>query len=83
MWREAGVNVVISTCNVSKLEETRALMTEAGKLGPVGGIFNLAMVLQDGLIENQTVDMFRKVADAKVTGNILFKVDDKSKIYHL
>ena len=70
MWREAGVKVTISTRNVSSLEDTRALITEATKLGPVGGLFNLAMVLQDGLMENQTAEMFQRVASPKVTGTL-------------
>lgn len=36
--------MLVSTSNASSLEGARALVTEATKLGPVGGVFNLAMV---------------------------------------
>ncbi|KAL1472374.1 hypothetical protein MTO96_039376 [Rhipicephalus appendiculatus] len=37
-------------------------------MGPVGGIFNLAMVLRDALIENQTAEMYMDVCKPKVLG---------------
>lgn len=43
-WRRQGIHVLVSTSNASSLEGARALITEATKLGPVGGVFNLAMV---------------------------------------
>jgi fatty acid synthase len=36
--------VLVSTSDASSLEGARALIAEAAQLGPVGGIFNLAMV---------------------------------------
>lgn len=44
MWREAGVKVVLLTLNVINYDDTVAILKEALKLGPVGGIFHLAMV---------------------------------------
>ncbi len=44
LWREAGVQVKVSTANVRSLEQTKLLLQDAAQLGPVGGIFNLAMV---------------------------------------
>jgi fatty acid synthase len=69
-WREAGTKVTISTRDVASLEETKHLMAEAELLGPVGGIFHLAMVLRDGLMENQSQDNFQAVGKAKVTGTM-------------
>jgi fatty acid synthase len=43
-WREQGVHVIVSTSNVSEHCGARNLIGEAQTLGPVGGIFNLAMV---------------------------------------
>lgn len=42
--REMGVNVLVSTtdCNTDKGAQT--LLSEASNMGPVGGIFNLAVV---------------------------------------
>lgn len=69
-WREAGVQVVISKANAAKLTEARSLMEEAAMIGPVGGVFNLAVVLRDGLMENQTTEQFLQVAEPKVDGTI-------------
>lgn len=43
-WKEIGVQVLVSTSDVGTLEGTQHLIEEALQLGPVGGIFNLAMV---------------------------------------
>lgn len=43
-WRRQGVQVLVSTSNISSLEGARGLIAEATQLGPVGGIFNLTMV---------------------------------------
>lgn len=43
-WQAIGVEVLVSTCDVSTLEGTEKLIAEACKLGPVGGVFHLAMV---------------------------------------
>lgn len=43
-WKATGVNVLVSTCDVSTTEGTERLIAEASKLGPVGGVFHLAMV---------------------------------------
>lgn len=37
-----------------------SLINEALRLGPVGGIFNLAVALRDGLFENQTLTSFEE-----------------------
>ncbi|KAK2504120.1 hypothetical protein MC885_011188 [Smutsia gigantea] len=42
--RRQGVRVLVSTSNASSLDGAQALVAEATQLGPVGGIFNLAMV---------------------------------------
>lgn len=44
LWKEMGVQVLVSTSDVGTLEGTQKLLDEAIQLGPVGGIFNLAMV---------------------------------------
>jgi fatty acid synthase len=67
-WKEQGVNVHISKENINTKEGSRKLLQECAKMGPVGGIFNLAVVLRDGFMENQTVENFNVVCDAKVKG---------------
>ena len=50
-WRRHGVHVLVSTSDASTLDGARGLIAEATRLGPVGGVFNLAMVspLQKGV----------------------------------
>lgn len=43
-----GATVVLSKANASTLDGAAKLIEEARQLGPVGGVFNLAMVLKDG-----------------------------------
>lgn len=66
---QAGVKYAISTSNIATTQGATQLLKEAAELGPVGGIFNLAMVLSDGFIENQTPESFEKVCATKVLGN--------------
>ncbi|XP_041363356.1 fatty acid synthase-like [Gigantopelta aegis] len=68
LWREEGVTVEVSKRDAKKESEARLLIEESQKLGPVGGLFNLAMVLKDGFMENQTVENFQVVCDPKVKG---------------
>lgn len=43
-WGSQGVQVLVSTSDVSTLKGAEQLIAEACKLGPVGGVFHLAMV---------------------------------------
>ncbi|XP_043251796.1 fatty acid synthase isoform X1 [Colletes gigas] len=67
-WREMGVNVLISTADVTTLPGAKQLIKESAAKAPVGGIFNLAAVLRDDLIENLQGSDFATVALPKVTG---------------
>lgn len=69
-WRRQGIHVLVSTSNASSLEGARALIAEATKLGPVGGVFNLAMVLRDAMLENQTPELFQDVNKPKYNGTL-------------
>ena len=70
VWREMGVNVVSSTNDVGTEAGAKALVEEAKALGPLGGIFHLAVVLRDSLFENQSVESFQQVAGPKYHGTI-------------
>lgn len=69
-WRHQGVSVRISTNDVVTECEAEALIKESAALGEVGGVFNLAMVLQDGLMSNQNAESFVKVTNPKILGTI-------------
>ncbi|KAJ9575473.1 hypothetical protein L9F63_007678, partial [Diploptera punctata] len=67
-WREMGISVLVSTADVTDEQGAQYLIKQATKLGPVGGIFNLAVVLRDAFLENQTESDFKLVCLPKVTG---------------
>ncbi|XP_055874982.1 fatty acid synthase-like [Biomphalaria glabrata] len=69
-WKDSGVKVEVSKSDAKTLAGAKALLQESSKLGPVGGLFNLAMVLRDGLFENQTLDMYTTVCEPKIDGTI-------------
>ena len=49
----AGCTVDVSTLDVSDPAEAAQLLADAGRHAPIGGIFHLAMVLDDRLIIKQ------------------------------
>nr|AKG51661.1 fatty acid synthase [Oryzias sinensis] len=67
-WQHQGVEVLVSTQDVSTMEGTEQLIAEASALGPVGGVFNLAMVLKDGMLENLNPKLFIDVIKPKYDG---------------
>jgi fatty acid synthase len=67
-WRESGVAVLISTADATTDRGARRLMEEANSLGHIGGIFNLAVVLRDAIMENQSEADFKTVCKPKVDG---------------
>uniref|UniRef100_A0A8B9BZ50 Fatty acid synthase n=1 Tax=Anser brachyrhynchus TaxID=132585 RepID=A0A8B9BZ50_9AVES len=69
-WKALGIQVLVSTSDIGTLEGTQLLIEEAMRLGPVGGIFNLAVVLRDAMIENQTPELFWEVNKAKYSGTL-------------
>ncbi|XP_010790393.1 fatty acid synthase [Notothenia coriiceps] len=78
-WKSQGVEVLVSTNDVSTLQGTERLIAEAGSLGPLGGVFHLAMVLKDGMLENLTPELFLDVNKPKYDGTVnLDKVTRKS-----
>ncbi|KAK9884211.1 hypothetical protein WA026_005161 [Henosepilachna vigintioctopunctata] len=58
IWKSYGTLLKISTADVTTEEGCNQLISEAEEMGPVGGIFNLAVVLADSLLENQTKSSF-------------------------
>ncbi|XP_045464695.1 fatty acid synthase-like [Harmonia axyridis] len=79
--RQRGIQIVVSTEDVTTEEGARCLIECAKTLGPVGGIFNLAAVLKDCCIENQTEEKFKICCQPKVAGTIqLDKVSRDEKL---
>ncbi|CAO1315088.1 unnamed protein product [Diamesa serratosioi] len=59
-WKSYGVKVVVSTSDITSRSGCTDLIQTAIKLGPVGGIFNLAVALRDGILENQDITKFKE-----------------------
>ncbi|XP_055593806.1 fatty acid synthase-like [Uranotaenia lowii] len=58
LWQNYGVQVHVSTANISTFNGCSDLLSEAGQHGPVAAIFNLAVHLSDSILENQTKEKF-------------------------
>ncbi|CAF3688455.1 unnamed protein product [Adineta steineri] len=59
-------NISTSKLNITNEKECEELIAKQSL--PIGGIFHLAAVLQDGLFENLTADQFEEVIDIKYNG---------------
>lgn len=68
--KQLGVQILVYTKSTLTVASAGKLLQAAEQLGPVGGIFNLAMVLRDALLENQSVENFELVCAPKVDGTI-------------
>ena len=61
LWKSYGVKVVIiAGKDASKREDCESILKTTVELGPIDGIFNLAVVLKDNLWENQTKETFEE-----------------------
>ncbi|XP_071547019.1 fatty acid synthase-like [Panulirus ornatus] len=77
-WRESGVTVRVLTQDASTTTSATLLLQMAAEDGPVGGIFHLAMVLKDSLLENQSSETFHFVNHVK--GNGAVALDAASRV---
>ena len=64
--RALKVQVVINNYEVGNLEQAEYMIEHAAPIGDVGGVFNLAMVLNDALFESQSAESFEEVCKPKV-----------------
>ncbi|GFS78340.1 fatty acid synthase [Nephila pilipes] len=69
-WKQDNINIVVSSLNVAKFDDAKSLLKLAAAIKPVGAIFNLALVLRDAFMENQTVENFAEVCSSKVTSTL-------------
>ncbi|XP_067011949.2 fatty acid synthase [Anabrus simplex] len=83
LWKKYGVNIVISKQDISTYDGVKQLISEANKLAPVGGIFNLAVLLQDALFENQSADKFTESAKPKSIATHHLDVASRQMCPHL
>ena len=57
--------IEVSVEDCTTFESTQRVVKRALELGPIGGVFHLALVLNDCLIENQIIDDFTETIDSK------------------
>jgi fatty acid synthase len=59
------------------IEGSEELLKEVNKLGPIGGIFHLAVALNDRIFRNHTIDSFRETCESKI--NNLVNLDELTR----
>ncbi|XP_072763442.1 fatty acid synthase-like [Anoplolepis gracilipes] len=60
LWQSYGVNIqIVTTADTSKYEDCKFLLKFAEEQGPVDAIFNLAVVIQDCIFNNQSQQTFK------------------------
>lgn len=64
-FESKGAKVVIFTEDTASEEGASKLVDAAEALGPLGGVFHLAMILRDGLYDNQTLESFEAAIKPK------------------
>ncbi|KAH8379368.1 hypothetical protein KR009_004445 [Drosophila setifemur] len=79
LWKTYGCEIVVTTADISTKEGCQRLLSIAATLGPVGGIFNLAVTLRDGIFANQTAAQFEESFSPKAVATK--HLDDLSRIY--
>ncbi|XP_039304084.1 fatty acid synthase [Solenopsis invicta] len=59
LWKKYGVNVlIVKNIDVADPNDCEYLLRTAEKEAPVDAIYNLAVVLKDGILKNQTAETF-------------------------
>lgn len=67
LWESYGCKVLINSADITSYQGCKNLLVESLSKGPIGGIFNLAAVLRDSILENQTVVKFQESISPKAT----------------
>ena len=57
--------IVVKTHDSNTIEGADQLIRDCQQLGPIGGIFHLALVLNDCLLENHSIDKYCETVDSK------------------
>lgn len=79
LWKSYGVNVmIIKDVDVADFKDCEYLLRTAEKEAPVDAIFNLGVVLRDGILKNQTAETFAESFQSKARATqILDKLSRK------
>ncbi|GFO05498.1 fatty acid synthase [Plakobranchus ocellatus] len=77
--KRLGSEVEVAPLNVNTVEKVRNLVTLASKLGPIGGFFNMGLVLDEGPFLELTVQSCLNTAEVKVTTTMLLDQVSREK----
>ena len=87
-WRQAGVQVLVSTRNVANVEDgldqARALVAEASSMTGVdgiGGVFNLAAELHDSFAVNLTMEQWNLTTRPMVWHSLLLQFAESRCVF--
>lgn len=58
LWKSYGCTILINQADLTTYQGCKNLLVESLSYGQIGGIFNLAAVLRDSILENQTSEKF-------------------------
>lgn len=61
---------MVNTSNISTIKGCEELLRTALSLGPIGGIFNLAVVLRDNILDNQDAQKFTECLAPKAVATV-------------
>lgn len=78
-WHSYGVKIVIDTSNIGTKEGCEKLVLGSMSHGKIGGVFNLAVVLRDGIFDNQTKETFDESFMPKAYATLF--LDKLTRIY--
>lgn len=65
IWESYGCKVIISNADITTYQGCKNLLVDSLAHGQIGGIFNLAAVLRDSILENQNVSKFQECVAPK------------------
>ncbi|XP_070167745.1 fatty acid synthase-like [Polyergus mexicanus] len=61
LWQSYGINVqIVTAIDTSRYKDCESILKFAEEQGPVDAIFNLAVVLKDGIFKNQSPQTFEE-----------------------
>ncbi|XP_055326066.1 fatty acid synthase-like [Sitodiplosis mosellana] len=60
LWESYGCKVIVNIADIGTYQGTKSLLVQSLTYGQIGGIFNLAVVLRDSILENQSVEKFQE-----------------------
>uniref|UniRef100_A0A6P7GEP3 Fatty acid synthase-like n=1 Tax=Diabrotica virgifera virgifera TaxID=50390 RepID=A0A6P7GEP3_DIAVI len=71
IWESLKYKAIIDLSDTTTMAGAENLLLEAQNYGPVGGIFNVALVLRDAPVYQQTTQMFEDVCRPKISSSMM------------